>query len=103
MAHPASSEAITPGALSQLPAPSNCVTEEEFSNTSGCGTLVPFGLNYAYQVQVSPDGKNAYSVAAGGRLDRVLSRPGERCAQSVIGCISSEPRAIRRAHRKTRP
>ena len=90
MAHPASSEAITPGALSQLLPPSNCVTEEEFSNTTGCGTLVPFGLNYAYQVQVSPDGKNAYSVAAAGDLIE-YSRDPASGALTVIGCISSEP------------
>ena len=29
---------------------------------------MPFGLNYAYQLQVSPDGRNAYSVAAVGDL-----------------------------------
>jgi DNA-binding beta-propeller fold protein YncE len=90
MVRPATSQAITPGALSQLVPPSNCVTEEELSNTSGCGTLVPFGLDSAYQVQVSPDGKNAYSVAAVGDLIE-YSRDPASGALSVIGCISSEP------------
>jgi len=90
MVRPATSQALTQGALSQLAPPSNCVTEEEISNTSGCGTLVPFGLDYAYQVQVSPDGKNAYSVAAAGDLIEYRRDPSSG-ALSVIGCISSEP------------
>lgn len=90
MARPAPSLASTSGALSQLASPSNCVTEEEFLVTNGCGTLVPFGLNYAYEVQVSPDGKNAYSVAGAGDLIE-YSRDPASGAVTVIGCISSEP------------
>ncbi len=53
---------------------------------------MPFGLNYAYQLQVSPDGRNAYSVAAAGDLIE-YSRDPASGALSVIGCISSLPSA----------
>ncbi len=91
LALPASSDANKPtGALSQLPGPSNCVGEEGFALASGCGTQVPYGLNFAYEVQVSPDGRNAYSVAGGGDLIE-YSRDPASGALAVIGCFSSQP------------
>ena len=102
MARPAPSEASTPGALSQLASPSNCVTEEEFLVTSDCGTLMPLGLNFADEVQVIPDGKNAYSVTAAGDLVE-LSRDPVTGALAVIECRSSEPSTHFPCASKTRP
>jgi DNA-binding beta-propeller fold protein YncE len=75
------------GALSQLSSPANCVGEEE-EKIAECDTKVHNGLSLAYQVQVSPDGRNAYSVAIGGGLTEYGRNPATG-ALSVIGCITS--------------
>jgi DNA-binding beta-propeller fold protein YncE len=78
--------AVESGALSQLPGPANCVGEEP-EEPGTCGTKSQSGLTTAYQVAVSPDGKNVYSVALGGALveyERSLASG----ALTVIGCIT---------------
>jgi DNA-binding beta-propeller fold protein YncE len=80
------------GALSQLSSPFNCVSETESPVAVGCGTLVPFGLNAAYEAQVSPDGRNVYSVAISGDLVE-YSRNAATGALAVIGCITSSTEA----------
>lgn len=102
MARRAPSEASTPGALSQLGSPSNCVTEEEFRVTSDCGTRMPLGLNFADEVQVRPDGKNAYSVTGADDLVEYSRDPVTR-ALAVIECISFEPSTHSPCASKTRP
>jgi DNA-binding beta-propeller fold protein YncE len=81
--------AVTPGALSQLPSPANCVTEEEHAlPVPACGTLVAKeAMSFSYQAQVSPDGKNVYSVAVNGALIE-YARNLASGALSVIGCVS---------------
>ena len=84
------SAAVPSGALAQLSSPFNCVSEQAV--TPSCGTLLPRGVNNAYQTQVSPDGRNVYSVAIGGDLveyARNLATGG----LTVIGCVteSTEP------------
>jgi len=88
LVNPASSWATpAPGALSQLTS-SNCVSEEEVGGTLACTTLVPFGLSSPYEIQLSPDSKNAYSVALNGALIE-YSRNQANGALSVIGCVTS--------------
>lgn len=76
------------GALSQLALPFNCLGEELEPVATGCGTRVPSGLNFAYQAQVSPDGKNVYSVAVRGDLIESSRNPSTG-ALSVIGCVTA--------------
>ncbi|HEY2282813.1 MAG TPA: hypothetical protein VGH60_04600 [Solirubrobacteraceae bacterium] len=86
---PAASRATPPlGALSQLPVPFNCVGEEGFHVPEiGCGTLLPAeAINASYEAQVSPDGKNAYSVAIAGALIE-YSRQSDGSLKP-IGCIT---------------
>jgi DNA-binding beta-propeller fold protein YncE len=76
------------GSLSQLPA-SNCVSEEEAGGTLACTMLVRSGLSSTYEVQVSPEDNNAYSVAINGALVE-YSRNQATGALAVIGCVTSE-------------
>jgi len=80
------------GALSQLASPFNCVGEEgyeqEIKAFIGCGTLLPKeAINAAYQAQVSPDGRNVYSVAISGALVE-YSRDPTTGALAEIGCVT---------------
>jgi DNA-binding beta-propeller fold protein YncE len=85
----AATEGASPlGALSQLAPPYSCVSEEEAQLVEGCGTLVPSGLNDAYQAVVSPDGRNVYSVALAGALVE-YSRNLANGALTPIGCVTS--------------
>jgi DNA-binding beta-propeller fold protein YncE len=91
LAAPASSGAAPPlGALSQLASPFNCIGEEEFHQPEiGCGTLLPKeAINSSYQAQVSPDGKNVYSVAIGGALIE-YARNATSGSLTPIGCVTS--------------
>ncbi len=87
----------TPGSLSQLPAPDNCVGEVFDSASEGakCETLVPFGLDVPFQIVVSPDGKNAYSVAVDGTHGAVIEYQRNQAtgALTVIGCLTSTAEA----------
>jgi DNA-binding beta-propeller fold protein YncE len=78
--------AVESGALSQLPAPSDCVGEE-VEQHAVCATTIESGLNFAYQAAVSPEGRNVYSVAINGALveyERNLANGSLR----VIGCLT---------------
>ncbi len=78
-----------PGSLSQLSAPFDCVGETtEPSEGDTCGTLVASGTHDVFQVQVSPDGKNVYSVAINGDLIE-YARNQATGALRVIGCITA--------------
>ncbi len=88
------------GALTQ-PSPLGCIGEptspeeilkSEEAEGVKCAGQVPFGLSFAYQIQVSPDEKNAYSVAVNGDLIE-YSRNSANGALAVIGCFSSGPSA----------
>ncbi len=88
------------GALTQ-PAPLGCIGEptspeellkSEEAEGVKCAGQVPFGLSFAYQIQVSPDERNAYSVAVNGDLIE-YSRNSANGALTVIGCFSSGPSA----------
>jgi DNA-binding beta-propeller fold protein YncE len=83
----ASAATVESGALSQLGEPSNCIGEAKVGFAK-CGTSVPNGLSFAYQVEVSPDGRNAYSVAVNGDLIE-YARNRATGALGVIGCFSS--------------
>jgi sugar lactone lactonase YvrE len=86
LAVPASASATLPsGALAQLSSPFNCVSEKVVS--PGCGTLLPRGVNNTYQAQVSPDGRNVYSVAIGGDLVEYSRNPATG-GLTVIGCLT---------------
>ena len=61
---------------------------------------MPYGLSFAYQVQVSPDGKYAYSVAVDGDLIE-YSRNQANGALTAIGCFSSLPNRDRPAPENT--
>jgi hypothetical protein len=77
------------GALSQLSGAFDCVGETtETSEGNTCGTLVTTGTHNAFQVQLSPEGKNAYSVAVDGDLIE-YARDEASGALSVIGCITA--------------
>jgi DNA-binding beta-propeller fold protein YncE len=78
---------VDSGALSQLPSPSNCVGNSEESVGAICGTTVGGGMQGAYQVAVSPDGANVYSVGITGALIE-YSRNLANGALTVIGCIT---------------
>jgi DNA-binding beta-propeller fold protein YncE len=84
------SAAVESGALSQLNQPFACIGEVE-EEIAKCGKSVQSGLSFAYEVQVSPDGRNAYSVAVQGDLIE-YSRDPANGALSVIGCFSSKPK-----------
>jgi DNA-binding beta-propeller fold protein YncE len=78
---------VASGALSQLAEPFACIGEEE-AKVAECGNHVPYGLSFAYQIEVSPDGMNAYSVGVNGDVIE-YSRDLANGALSVIGCFSS--------------
>ncbi len=84
------SAAVESGALSQLSEPFACIGEVE-EEVAKCGKSVQSGLSFAYEVQVSPDGRNAYSVAVQGDLIEYSRNPANG-ALSVIGCFSSKPK-----------
>jgi hypothetical protein len=78
-----------PGSLSQLAGPFDCIGETtSASEGNNCGTLITAGTNNAFQVQLSPDGKNAYSVSVDGDLIE-YSRNGANGELEVIGCITA--------------
>jgi len=85
-ARPSAAAAVGSGSLSQLPAPSDCVGEEE-TQRAICATKIQFGLNFAYQAAVSPDGRNVYSVAIDGALEEYRRNPADG-ALTVIGCLT---------------
>ena len=88
---PARSEAAPlPGSLSQLASPLDCVGEVGFhEELIGCGVLLAEGtLNAAYQAQVSPDGRNVYSVAVSGDLVEYSRNP-VNGTLTEIGCVTS--------------
>lgn len=78
------------GALSQLSEPFSCIGEVD-EEVAKCGTSVHSGLSFAYEIQVSPDGRNAYSVAVQGDLIEYSRNPSNG-SLSVIGCFSSKPK-----------
>jgi DNA-binding beta-propeller fold protein YncE len=91
LASPAPAVAVVPsGALSQLASPFECVGESEEEPKAPCGTTVAGGTKFAYQSQVSPDGKNVYSVSITGDLVE-YSRNLASGALTVIGCIAGAP------------
>ena len=75
----------TDGALSQLPAPDDCITGNPF----GCNTLIAPGLGQDYQAVVSPDGTSVYAAAWLGMLVE-FSRDPSTGALSEIGCLSDD-------------
>jgi IPT/TIG domain len=90
---PAAALAVEGGTLTQLPFPDECVGNE-LEQTAICGTNVTSGMNAAYELQVSPDGTSAYSVAVGngpGEPGSLVeySRDPVTGALSVIGCIAA--------------
>lgn len=91
-----------PGSLSQLEEPFNCVGEEGFHQPEiGCGTLLPKNaINGSYQAQVSPDGKNVYSVAVSGALVE-YSRDRANGALTEIGCLTSSTEPCAPANSQT--
>jgi DNA-binding beta-propeller fold protein YncE len=89
LAPAAGAAGVASGALTQPGGDSACIGEEE-SKVSECTQAVPYGLNFAYEVQVSPDGSHAYSVSVNGDVIE-YSRDLADGALSVIGCISSNP------------
>ena len=76
------------GALTQS-SPLGCIGEVE-APVASCGATVPYGLNFAYQIVVSPDDQNAYSVAVNGALIE-YSRNQANGELTAIGCFSSRP------------
>lgn len=55
------------GSLTQLTSPNDCIVE---TGGSGCGTTTGHGLINAYDVTVSPDGKNVYVASGGNGTDQ---------------------------------
>jgi DNA-binding beta-propeller fold protein YncE len=84
---PASAVAVESGSLSQLPSPADCVGEEQ-AQQAICATTIQSGLSFAYQLAVSPNGKNAYSVAIKGALVEYSRNPASG-ALTVIGCLTA--------------
>jgi DNA-binding beta-propeller fold protein YncE len=64
-----------------------CVGEEQ-EEVAKCPQEVPYGLSYAYQIVVSPNGEHAYSVGVKGDLVE-YSRNLANGSLSVIGCFTS--------------
>jgi 6-phosphogluconolactonase (cycloisomerase 2 family) len=85
---PAEAATVESGALSQLAAPFSCFGEVK-EESAKCGTSsVQSGLSFAYQIEVSPNGKNAYSVAVDGDLTEYSRNPANGDL-AAIGCFSS--------------
>jgi DNA-binding beta-propeller fold protein YncE len=78
---------VESGALSQLAEPFSCIGETK-EEVAKCGESVPYGLSFAYQLQVSPNAKNAYSVSVNGSLIEYSRNPANG-ELTVIGCFSS--------------
>jgi DNA-binding beta-propeller fold protein YncE len=76
---------VASGALSQ---PTFACIGEEKEEVAKCGEKVPYGLSYAYQIVVSPNGEHAYSVGVQGDLIE-YSRSLSNGSLSVIGCFTS--------------
>jgi DNA-binding beta-propeller fold protein YncE len=76
---------VASGALSQ---PTFACIGEEKEEVAKCGGKVPYGLSYAYQIVVSPNGEHAYSVGVQGDLIE-YSRSLSNGSLSVIGCLTS--------------
>lgn len=85
------SAAVESGALSQLSQPFSCVGEVD-EEVAKCAKSVESGLSFAYDIQVSPDGRNAYSVAVQGDLIEYSRNPANG-SLSVIGCFSSKSKS----------
>jgi 6-phosphogluconolactonase (cycloisomerase 2 family) len=90
---PGAAFAVEGGTLTQLPFPDECVGNE-LEQVAICGTNVTSGMNAAYELQVSPDGTSAYSVAVGngpGEPGSLVeySRDPVTGALSVIGCVTA--------------
>lgn len=106
MAPVRSEAAAPPGSLSQLESPLNCVGEVGWPNPGeesliDCGLLLTKGtLNAAYQAQVSPDGRNVYSVAVSGDLVE-YSRNQANGTLTEIGCVTSGASECAPAHSTT--
>ncbi len=83
LALPARAAAAPSGALSGL----GCIGEAKEARAL-CGSTVPFGLSFAYEAQVSPEGDNVYSVSINGDLIE-YSRNQATGALNVIGCITA--------------
>lgn len=80
---------VTSGALSQLTGAANCIGEEvEASEGKTCGTLVHEGTHDVFGVQLSPDGRSAYSVAINGDLIEYSRNP-INGKLAVIGCVTA--------------
>ena len=80
---------VTSGALSQLTGEADCVGEElESSEGNACKTLVHQGTHDVFQIQLSPDGRSAYSVAINGDLIE-YSRDPASGALKIIGCVTA--------------
>jgi DNA-binding beta-propeller fold protein YncE len=73
------------GALSQ---PTLACIGEEKEEVAKCGEKVPYGLSYAYQIVISPNGEHAYSVGVQGDVIE-YSRNLANGSLSVIGCLTS--------------
>jgi DNA-binding beta-propeller fold protein YncE len=76
---------VASGAL--LQSPFACIGEEK-EEVASCGEKVPYGLSFAYQIVVSPNGEHAYSVGQQGDLIE-YSRNLSNGSLSVIGCFTS--------------
>jgi DNA-binding beta-propeller fold protein YncE len=80
---------VSSGSLAQLTGEANCIGEEvEASEGNTCGTLVHEGTHDVFQVQVSPDGRSAYSVAINGDLIEYARDPASG-SLNVIGCVTA--------------
>ena len=67
----------------------DCVGEEaEVSEGNACGTRVEKGTHDVFQIQLSPDGRNAYSVAINGDLVEYARDPANGQLE-VIGCLTA--------------
>jgi DNA-binding beta-propeller fold protein YncE len=101
-ARPTIAAAVESGSLSQLQSPLNCIGETGFiEEVIGCGVLLPEGtLNAAYEAQVSPDGRNVYSVAVSGDLVE-YSRDQANGTLTEIGCVTSGPSACANSNSNT--
>ncbi|MFI7601492.1 lactonase family protein [Actinoplanes sp. NPDC049681] len=63
----------TTGALTQLASPNACVSNKTTGIPAGCNSLAGV-LNGNYDLAISPDGKNVYSVAYSGHTIGAFSR-----------------------------
>jgi DNA-binding beta-propeller fold protein YncE len=105
-ARPSVAAGVESGSLSQLASPLNCIGEVGYPKSGeesliDCGVLLTEGtLNAAYQAQVSPDGRNVYSVAVSGDLIE-YSRDQANGTLTEIGCVTSGGSECAPAHSTT--